>query len=201
MYGLERAKRMYAMQYEFNLPAEYDIGIIRRRVAMSGRVLDDFPGLGLKAYLVRDRPAGSTVNQYAPFYLWNDVEAMGRFLWGGGHFTKVCTALGRPSVRHWTGIDSRPGFDRDLPVVAATKHTESFPPDVDPGGTVAAAVEMLEKTAVSQGVHSTAVAVDPTSWELVHFTLWSGAVPAAVPGTRYQVLHLSTPGTEALFSR
>jgi hypothetical protein len=192
---------MYAMQYEFNLPADYDMGIIRRRVALRGTVLDEFPGLGLKAYLVRDRPDGSTVNQYAPFYLWNDPEAMGRFLWGGGHFTKVCMSYGRPPVRHWIGIDSRAGSDRDLPVVAATKYTELFPPDVDPGAPVAAAVELLEKTAVSPGVHCTAVAVDPTSWELVHFTLWSGDVPAAVPGTRYQVLHLSTPGTEVLFSR
>ncbi|MDX6284009.1 MAG: hypothetical protein QOH03_5080, partial [Kribbellaceae bacterium] len=35
-------------------------------------------------------------------------------------------------------------------------------------------------------------------WELVHFTLWSGE-PGIVPGTRYQVLHLSTPGTKELF--
>jgi hypothetical protein len=193
-------KRMYAMQYEINLPADYDMGIIRHRVEVMGHVLDDFPGLGLKAYLIREQAEGSAVNQYAPFYLWNDPEAMGRFLWGGGLFTNICAAFGRPPVRHWTGVDSRPGPDRDLPVVAATKHTELLPPDVDPAEPVAAAVELLEKTAVSPGVHSTAIAVDQTSWELVHFTLWSGDVPGAVLGTRYQVLHLSTPGMEVLLS-
>jgi hypothetical protein len=194
-------KRMYAMQYEINLPADYDMGIIRRRVEVMGHGLDDFAGLGLKAYLIRDRADGSAVNQYAPFYLWNDPAAMGRFLWGGGLFTNICTDFGRPPVRHWTGVDSRPGPDRDLPVVAATKHTELLPPEVDPAEPVAAVVELLEKTAVSSGVHGTAVAVDPTSWELVQFTLWSGDVPPTVPGTRYQVLHLSTPGTDVLFSR
>ena len=192
---------MYAMQYEITLPADYDMGIIRRRVEGTGHALDDFPGLGLKAYLIRDQADGSTVNQYAPFYLWNDPEAMGRFLWGGGLFTNICTAFGRPPVRHWTGVESLPGPDRDLPVVAATKHTVLLPPEVDPAESVTAALELLEKTAVSPGVHSTTVAVDPTSWELVHFTLWSGEVPAAVLGTRYQVLHLSTPGKDVLFSR
>lgn len=192
---------MYAMQYEITLPADYDMGIIRRRVEVMGHVLDDFPGLGLKAYLIREQANGSAVNQYAPFYLWNDPDAMGRFLWGGGLFTNICNAFGRPPVRHWTGVDSRPGPDRDLPVVAATKHTELLPPEVDPAEPVAAAVELLEKTVVSPGVHGTAIAVDPTSWELVHFTLWSGDVPGTMLGTRYQVLHLSTPGTEVLFSR
>jgi hypothetical protein len=192
-------KRMYAMQYEIDLPADYDMGIIRRRVELMGQALDDFPGLGLKAYLLRDRADGSAVNQYAPFYLWNDPEAMGRFLWGGGLFTNICTAFGRPPVRHWTGVDARPGPDRELPVVAATKHTELLPPEVDPARPVAAAVELLEQTAVTPGVRSTAVAVDPTRWELVHLTLWTGDIAAAVPGTRYQVLHLSAPGTEVLF--
>jgi hypothetical protein len=192
---------MYAMQYEINLPADYDMGIIRRRVALKGKMLDDLPGLGLKAYLLRDRADSSAVNQYAPFYLWNDPEAMGRFLWGGGRFTNICTAYGRPSVRHWTGVGSRPGPDNDRQVVAATKHTELLAPEVDPTEQVAAAVELLEKTEVTPGVHSSAVAIDPTSWELVHFTLWGSDVPAAVPGTHSQVLHLSTPGTEVLFSR
>jgi hypothetical protein len=145
---------MYAMQYEITLPADYEMGIIRRRVQVKGHVLDDFPGLGLKAYLIRDQADGSTVNQYAAFYLWNDPEAMGRFLWGGGLFTNICTAFGRPPVRHWTGVDSRPGPDRDLPVVAATKHVELLAPEVDPAESVPAAVELLEKTAVNPGVHS-----------------------------------------------
>ncbi len=37
---------MYAMQYEITLPADYDMGIIRARVATGGNALDDLPGLG-----------------------------------------------------------------------------------------------------------------------------------------------------------
>ena len=74
---------MHAMQYELTLPADYDMAVIRGRVARVGHLLDDWEGLGLKTYLMRERGVnGSPVNQYAPFYLWNTVEGMNGFLWG-----------------------------------------------------------------------------------------------------------------------
>ncbi|WP_037671132.1 DUF4865 family protein, partial [Streptomyces afghaniensis] len=95
---------MHAMQYELTLPADYDMGVIRDRVARRGRLLDDWDGLGFKAYLARERGlCGSPVNQYAPFYLWNTVDGMNAFLWGGG-FQGLSDDFGRPSVRQWTGL-------------------------------------------------------------------------------------------------
>lgn len=44
---------MHAMQYEITLPGDYDMGIIRRRVAGRGAATDAFSGLGLKAYAIR----------------------------------------------------------------------------------------------------------------------------------------------------
>src|SRR3954471_3200474 len=97
------------MQYEITLPADYDMGIIRKRVADRGHLTDAFPGLALKAYLVRERAADaswpkahSTVNQYAPFYLWRTSEGMNSFLWGPG-FRGLSADFGRPPVRHWLG--------------------------------------------------------------------------------------------------
>ena len=191
---------MYAMQYEINLPTDYDMGIIRRRVETLGDRTDDFGGLGIKAYLVQDQANGAIVNQYAPFYLWNDSAGMSRFLWGGGFFSGICKSFGRPAVSHWTGVAARPGPAVDQPALAATKHVQLLPPEVDPADPVAAAVESLATTAGLDGVHNSAIAVDPSRWELVHFTLWSGE-PGIVPGTRYQVLHLSTPGIKSLLGR
>jgi hypothetical protein len=189
---------MDAMQYEVNLPADYDMGIIRRRVQLNGARTDDFEGLGVKAYLVQDQANGAAVNQYAPFYLWNETAGMSRFLWGGGFFSGICQSFGRPVVRHWAGAEALAGPDVDQPAIGATKSVQLLPPDVDPAGPVAEALEALRRTAAMPGVHSSAIAVDPGRWELVHFTLWSGE-PGIVPGTRYQVLHLSTPGTKDLF--
>lgn len=94
---------MHAMQYEITLPADYDMGIIRERVATRGHLLDDFPGLGLKAYLIRERGAASPVNQYAPLYLWSAPEGMNAFLRGPG-FQGIVDDFGRPDVQHWTGL-------------------------------------------------------------------------------------------------
>ena len=191
---------MYAMQYEITLPTDYDMGIIRRRVESTGHRTDDFEGLGVKAFLVQDRANGEMVNQYAPFYLWNDPAGMSRFLWGGGFFTAICNSFGRPPVRHWTGVEALAGPDVDQPALSATKHTQQITPDVDPAGPVAEALETVRRTAARGGVHTTAIAVDPTRWELVHFTLWATPEPPATPGTRYQVLHLSTPGIKELLA-
>jgi hypothetical protein len=191
---------MYAMQYELNLPTDYDMGIIRRRVETLGAATDDFEGLGIKAYLVQDQANGAVANQYAPFYLWNDTAGMSRFLWGGRFFSGICKSFGRPNVRHWTGAQAMAGADVDQPAVGATKNAWQLPPDVDPTEPVAEALAALQRTVEMPGVHSSAIAVDPGRWELVHFTLWSGE-PGIVPGTRYQVLHLSTPGTKELFGQ
>lgn len=95
---------MQAMQYEITLPADYDMAIIRQRVATKGAMTDDFEGLGLKAYGIRERGVdGSPVNQYAPFYLWASVEGMNQFLWGAG-FAGLSRDFGRPIVRQWTGL-------------------------------------------------------------------------------------------------
>jgi hypothetical protein len=198
---MERGEPLYAMQYEITLPTDYDMGIIRRRVETTGHRMDDFDGLGLKAFLIQDRANGAMINQYAPFYLWNNSAGMSRFLWGGGFFTAICRSFGRPPVRHWTGVEAASGPDVDQPALSATKHTWSLPSDVDPAEPVAEAVETLRKTAMREGVHSSAIAVDPARWEVVHFTLWATPEPDAVPGTRYQVLHLSTPGTKDLLAR
>ncbi len=178
---------MYAMQYEITLPADYDMKIIRERVAARGAMLDGFGGLGLKAYLIRERGAGSPVNQYAPFYLWNSVDGMNRFLWGGG-FQGIVADFGRPGVRHWTGVAFEHGPSREAIPRAATRRTEPIP--ADPSEAVESALGALNADA--PGVHSTALAVDPHSWELVHFTLWDHPAPVAA-GDRYEVLHMSSP--------
>jgi Domain of unknown function (DUF4865) len=184
---------VYAMQYEVTLPADYDMQIIRTRVATRGGGTDGFGGLGMKAYLIRERGAdGSPVNQYAPFYLWADVSGMNRFLWGGGGFRGIVEDFGRPEVRHWTGAAFERGAAYGVTPRTAVRRTRPVPPGADPTGPVASALEEAGGLARTPGVHSTALAVDPGRWEIVQFTLWED-IPAVTDGTRYEVLHLSAP--------
>ncbi|AZQ74146.1 DUF4865 family protein [Streptomyces abikoensis] len=192
---------MYAMQYEITLPADYDMTIIRERVAARAHVLDDRAGLGLKAYVIRERGVdGSPVNQYAPFYLWDGVGAMGEFLVGGGGFQGIVASFGRPAVHHWTGIACHAGPARSAAPRAASRLLTPMPADADPESVVADALGELDELAGRAGAHTTALAFDPRHWQLLRFTLWEHAVP---PGEderaeRYEVLHLSHPHLKEL---
>ncbi|MDF3299435.1 DUF4865 family protein [Streptomyces tropicalis] len=191
---------MYAKQYEVTLPADYDMGIIRKRVADFGHILDNRAGLGLKAYVIRERGVnGSPVNQYAPFYLWNDTGAMSHFLVGGGGFQGIIRDFGRPAVHHWTGIASHMGLSRGATPKAASRRLTKIVVDSDPTGMgvthlIQNEIDKLNDLAQRDGVHTAALAVDPFHWQLMRFILWEHAVPEAEDTTeRYEVLHLSTP--------
>ncbi|EXG81597.1 DUF4865 family protein [Cryptosporangium arvum] len=170
---------MHAMQYEIPLPTDYDMGIIRRRVATRGAALDHFPGLGLKAYLIRE-------HAYAPFYLWNDMSGMNTFLWGGG-FANIIRDFGRPPVRQWTGL----AFARGPASEARTAtRLDVHLPDGDPSDVIRRAIDELVP---GPDVHSAALVIDTHHWVLTRFTLGG-----THPGTRYEVLHLSTPGLDEI---
>ncbi|MFJ3640618.1 DUF4865 family protein [Streptomyces sp. NPDC090108] len=191
---------MHALQYEVTLPADYDPGVIRARVARSGHLLDDWDGLGFKAYLLRERGVhGAPVNQYAPFYLWNTVEGMNRFLWGGA-FQGFVDDFGRPAVRQWTGLAYEEAAGGDVTGSRAAFAVRRRQP-VPQGGELTtlmeeAAVE-VRRLADEEGAVLAAAAVDPHRWELVHFSLWEHDAPKA-DGDLFQVLHLSAPGLDRL---
>ncbi|MFD9684293.1 DUF4865 family protein [Kitasatospora sp. NPDC059088] len=188
---------MHAMQYEITLPADYDMAVIRRRVADKGHLLDTHPGLGLKAYLVRERGQdGSPVNQYAPFYLWRTAEGMNRFLWGPG-FRGLSADFGRPVVRHWLGAGLAEG-DRTEAPSTATRTVVRLPESADPAEAVERALAGLPAHPSNPALHTAAVAVDPSRWELLSLALWSGPAPDDAPGTRFRVLHLSRPELDRL---
>ncbi|MFF3491916.1 DUF4865 family protein [Streptomyces sp. NPDC002795] len=188
---------MHAMQYEITLPADYDMGIIRRRVETKGHLLDDFPGLGAKAYLMRERGVdGSPVNQYAPFYLWNGAAGMNAFLWGAG-FQGIVADFGRPVVQHWTGIAYDEGGAATARGRTAVRQRTPIEAGADLPKLTAEAVEGTDQLAQEQGVLFAASAIDPRTWELLTFSLWEHDTPKA-PGDRYEVLHLAQPERASL---
>jgi len=188
---------MHAMQYELTLPADYDMAVIRARVARIGHLLDDWDGLGFKTYLMRERGVnGSPVNQYAPFYLWDTVEGMNSFLWGGA-FQGLSNDFGRPSVRQWTGLSYEEGGAVGSPARSAVRRRQPVPEGVELAEVMAEAVDETGRLAGEDGALFAAAAVDTARWELVHFSLWAHAAPKA-DGDLFEVLHVSAPGRERL---
>ncbi|MGF0173600.1 DUF4865 family protein [Streptomyces sp. Marseille-Q5077] len=182
---------MHAMQYGITLPADYDMEIIRRRVASKGHLLDNWQGLGLKAYLIRERGVhGSPVNEYAPFYLWNTVAGMNAFLWGGP-FQGIADDFGRPPVRQWTVL-AREGAASPRVRVAVLRR-QQVPEGVRLKDLAADVTRETERSAGEDGAVLAAAAVDTSRWELIHFSLRENDTPKA-EGEVYEVLHMSVPG-------
>ncbi|MFE7167959.1 DUF4865 family protein [Streptomyces sp. NPDC057616] len=188
---------MHAMQYELTLPADYDMGIVRGRVARIGHLLDDWDGLGFKTYLLRERGVnGSPVNQYAPFYLWNTMAGMNAFLWGGA-FQGLSNDFGRPSVRQWSGLAYEEGGAAGSAARYAVRRRQPVPDGAELAELTTEAVAEVARLAGEDGAILAAAAVDTSRWELVHFSLWEHDTPKA-DGDVFEVLHLSAPGRDRL---
>lgn len=179
---------MIAMQYEISLPADYDMSVIRRRVETRGALTDGFAGLGLKAYLIRERGVlGSAVNEYAPFYLWRTADGMRRFLCGEG-FAGLCASFGRPRVEQAMGLVFGRGSVADGTPQFATRRIDLLAP----GALPAVSTGSFERLLDQPGLFAAAAALDPAAWRTVEFALWTRQPPADA-GIAYRVLHLSTP--------
>jgi Domain of unknown function (DUF4865) len=186
---------MIAKQYTIQLPADYDMEIIRNRVRDRGAAFDDFPGLGLKAFLITEKDRGASGNCYAPFYLWNDVAGTNEFLYGDG-LAGIIESFGRPFVEYWLGADIRIG-DTTTDPRSATRQDVAVP-NVDLAAVREAGRSWLQACAEDdRGLYAAAVALDPRHWELVRFALWRSPVNEIKPTpehTVYEMLHLSRPG-------
>lgn len=186
---------MISMQYSFTLPADYDMDIIRRRVAEKGPGLDHHDGLGFKAYLIADRadPALATQeNFYAPFYLWPEAEQMQRFL-DGPVFPGVAGAFGWPSIRVW------PVWNAHLSAEArqarfATRETGAIAPHSAIADLKKAEHDVLQRD-VAQGAVAAISAFEPTGWTTLRFRLWRDRpdLPAGPNRQFYAVGHVSQP--------
>lgn len=184
---------MLAMQYDFTLPADYDMTIIRRRIADKGHLMDGFPGLAFKAYLHASRDDAalpSRDNHYAPFYLWRDIAGMNAFLESAG-FAGLSHDFGRPPVRTWSAwhVDAA---DDLHDAACATRDIISMPPDAVMGewhATEAGAA----RAARADGALAAVSAFDPGAWTLVRFRLWPDlhAAPARDGRQHYRVGHVS----------
>ncbi|MGZ3181912.1 MAG: DUF4865 family protein [Telluria sp.] len=193
---------MIGMQYSLVLPADYDMGIIDRRIAERGHLTDGFPGLAFKAYLSAAKHGSPAApdNVYAPFYLWHTTEGMNEFLCGPG-FAGLTQSFGWPSVRTWSVWHAEMA-----PELAgaryATRTTAPIEPHTDLAALRHAETERSRGMLSNPDVLATMAGFEPTSWSLVRFQLWR-TTPPPEPDARvevYAVGHVST-GSGIAFGR
>ncbi|HKR76259.1 MAG TPA: DUF4865 family protein [Rhodanobacter sp.] len=187
---------MIAMQYTIALPADYDMAIIRRRIAEKGHLLDDFPGLAFKAWLHAshdDRDMPGRDNLYAPFYLWHDSAGMNAFL-GGSGFAALSRDFGRPAVRTWMPWQAELADDL-RGAICATRELATIPAHADLSNVLEteAAAARQDRAA---GALAAISAYDPSGWNLLRFRLWPTLRTGPVHEGQqlYRVGRVSQPG-------
>jgi Domain of unknown function (DUF4865) len=194
---------MFAMQYSHRLAADYDLEIIRERVAQRGPQWDDTQGLIFKLFALQQRNQhGATGNVYASIYLWFDSDAAVDFLMGE-RFQAVVNAFGRPQIETWLPLDARNGAASTARSVYRDERL------IDAGVDRAALyVEESERNrSIAARADTVAVwaALDLAAWRLVRFTISSarpdalrggerdGPLTAQHSGHVYEVLHAAQP--------
>jgi len=156
------------MQYRFSLPADYDMGIVDRRITDRAPLLNGFPGMRLKAYLT-SRVPGDAENRYAPFYVWDDAASMNQFLCGPP-FAGVSRAFGWPSVRLWS-VWTALIVSGAAQATFATQEVIPIPAHADLGRLQAAEMEVAE-AAMANGAMAAVAGFDPAEWTQLRFRLW-----------------------------
>jgi hypothetical protein len=164
---------MLAMQYSFTLPADYDMQIIRQRIADKGHLMDRFPHLAFKAFFYACRDGGavkSRDNLYAPFYLWHHNEGLNAFLCGDG-FAALMNSFGRPEVTLWSVWHAELSTSLSV-ATTATREIVPITPDQDLGKLPLFETEKTIEDVKSKGALAAIAAFEPVSWTLVRFRLW-----------------------------
>lgn len=186
---------MLAMQYSISLPADYDMDSIRDRVAKRGPMYDTLEHLGFKAFLITEKGKdGNKENSYAPFYIWQAEQGMLDFL-SGDKFRGLTEFFGWPPVRVWTVVEVGAGNSAQRPTFA-TRELVPLAPHLDLYKLRSTELAAQQEALQSRRIHARVVALDPSTWTLVRFTLWDTPVDLAHPSSivlSYRVLHLSAP--------
>ena len=191
---------MIAMQYPIALPTDYDMGIIRRRVAEKGATFDGRPGLLCKAFLISERSRGAPLNQYAPFYVWKETEALWDFVAGSG-FDGIVVSFGRPDILTWLPItvEVRQTLRRDA-VRSALREDMPIPVDAELPAFRKTQVEASRSALANDpGIALQVLAANVERWSMVRFTLrydQSTTIPSGAHA--YEVLHFSTHASDGL---
>lgn len=197
---------LWMMQYPITLPADYDMQIIRHRVATKGAALDGRNGLGFKAYAIRERGVDeSPVNLYAPFYLWTSTASAADFLAGpAAMFRGIVDSFGRPRVNSWLPVGVASGPVPGAQVRTARLWTKAIPETDDLTDTAHRLAAATAGLAERPEVHVAVAGIDVSAWQTALFVTASTPPPdPGAPGTAtsadhsggtlatYQVLHVS----------
>ena len=187
---------MFIVHYGHRLPANYDIGLIRRRAAERGQLFDAIPELFFKGFLLRERGQyGAITSEYSSLYLWRTDQGFRNFL-VDGRYKSVTDSFGRAAIETRVALDARKGNGREARFV----YKQEFDISLDADLTSAFAAEIERNNALAQrpGTVVAAVGVDVQNWRITRILLSEDEPGEGKAGVSYQVLYLAKPLLDTL---
>ncbi len=177
---------MIGMRYRINLPSDYDMRIIRKRVAENGSKTDGFLGLLFKCYLIQERNVDSFENVYSPLYIWNDSNGMNRFLFGG-FYDNIIKSFGWQNVN--VGIplivELKDNFTDSKFVLDEKK-------EINPQLSLTAFQESIPKPPETDSGYVGRVCIyNPDKWEYNLLNFYIDRPESLCNNNIYQILHIS----------
>ena len=182
---------MIIAHYAHRLPADYDLGIIRKRAKERGPFWDALAELHFKGFLLRERGhLGAIANEYSSLYLWRTDAAFRDFL-VTGRTKSVTDSFGRPQIETRFALDARRGAGRLARF--ATREDLTIPQDADLTAAFAAEVARNREVAEQSGVVAAAVGLDARNWTFMRILLLENEPSRRVGVDAYEILHLARP--------
>jgi len=159
---------MIAMQYMIRLAGDYDLDLLRERVARRKPLFDNVEGLVHKAYLFNAEQA-----IYAPFYVWQSDDAARGYL-TSDLFGDLVETFGRPRVRCW-GVLACDGNPKAGEPQLAIKETDTIAAEDSLSELCRVEVARNREAMNDAGACFHLTGIDPDRWELMRYSIWCDA--------------------------
>ena len=182
---------MIIVHYAHRLPADHDLGALRRWLKERGAVWDAVPELYFKAFLLREAGRfGAIANNFSSLYLWPHDKAFRDWLVRGG-YRIVTDPFGRAEIETFFALDAFRGeagearflYRDDIAIALDADLTDAFSSEI----------ERARERATQPDVVAAIVGLDPCNWKFVRVLLSEAEPDASARGVAYQIAHLSRP--------
>jgi Domain of unknown function (DUF4865) len=187
---------MIIVHYQLRLPADYDLGAIRKFLKQRGAVWDAAPDLYFKAFLLREAGSfGAIANSFSSVYLWQHDKAFRDWLMRGGY--KIVTEpFGRADIETFFALDAFRGKGDEACFLY--REDLDIPLDADLTTAFTREIELARERPIQPDVISAAVGLDPRNWKFVRILLSEEEPRGSERGIAYQIVHLSRPLLDTL---
>ena len=177
---------MIGMQYKITFPADYNMGIIRKRVRDNGCKTDGFLGLKYKFYLIQEKGVDSFEHVYAPLYLWEQEKGMNKFLFEG-FYDNIIKAFGWQHVNIGIPLltDFRDNFLKSRYVLETTGN-------IEPELSLSKVTDRIKRVAEEEREITGRVCIyNPDKWGYSLFSFCKDRPERLENRSIYQILHIS----------